>query len=796
MIGRKAELAALAAAVSADDRRPVVLLGEEGIGKTTLLRAAARMAGPGALIIDDAHLLRERPSRLPVIAAATGPMPPEALGSDVREILVPPLSDAEAAELLDQQPDAPAGWLRGQVLRICRGNPLGIVELARAAGSSTRPLAGDHMTLPAPIRRIFADRLAALPGPARRVLLYAAAAGDEERLHTILAAARADVADVARAERAELVAIAGDRLVFRHPLARVACYLGAPLEQRRHVHRDLAAVLPAGPASWHLVCAREGPQERLAVFLEEAADLAAEERRYAEAAGQLEHAALVSAGPEQAAARLARAAQLATLHGDARWCRLLWDQVGELSADPDLRGRALLGGGFAEALAEPVDTIVPRVDGLLRAGVRDRAVVLGLTAAATGDVLISGRDDLRAMLAGILAAARITAADGDIAIAVRAAAQAVIAPGGPPPETLREPGGGPEEARLLPLALIAWLRDDPTDAVSAQRHGIDLLRARAANPGRPFSYVLLLETLLDTGSWQEAAEIGAEAAATAVTGRLSVLRRAIAAQTASLRVRQGDLDAARNALIAGTASSDSRLVRCLTSRAAGELAAAEGDWDRATTNFRGLFQPDGTPLHFAWSYRVVADLAGAAANAGRRAEATAVLDRFRARTRWQTVLRGRAAALLGMDDETTTERYLAAAAGPDAAGMPYHHATARLDYAEWLRVRWRQAEARSQLSAAVETLRRIGASGRLAAAQDQLRAAGVAREPVGADGFAALTAQQQLISRLAAQGMSNREIASRLAVSPRTVGSHLYQIYPKLGVATRRQLADVIPEAA
>jgi DNA-binding NarL/FixJ family response regulator len=62
------------------------------------------------------------------------------------------------------------------------------------------------------------------------------------------------------------------------------------------------------------------------------------------------------------------------------------------------------------------------------------------------------------------------------------------------------------------------------------------------------------------------------------------------------------------------------------------------------------------------------------------------------------------------------------------------------------------------------------------------------------EGFALLTPQQQFIARLAAQGLSNRAIADRLVLSPRTVGSHLYQIFPKLGVVSRRQLPDVISE--
>ncbi|WP_262414621.1 helix-turn-helix domain-containing protein [Streptomyces sp. ST1015] len=76
----------------------------------------------------------------------------------------------------------------------------------------------------------------------------------------------------------------------------------------------------------------------------------------------------------------------------------------------------------------------------------------------------------------------------------------------------------------------------------------------------------------------------------------------------------------------------------------------------------------------------------------------------------------------------------------------------------------------------------------------ELRASGVGTAPVRSDPLASLTAQQREIVRLAAKGLRNREIAERLMVSPRTVSSHLYQVYPKLGVSSRNQLRDLVEE--
>jgi DNA-binding NarL/FixJ family response regulator len=68
----------------------------------------------------------------------------------------------------------------------------------------------------------------------------------------------------------------------------------------------------------------------------------------------------------------------------------------------------------------------------------------------------------------------------------------------------------------------------------------------------------------------------------------------------------------------------------------------------------------------------------------------------------------------------------------------------------------------------------------------------VAGAPGKRDALGELTPQQRQIVRLASDGLTNREIGDRLFLSPRTVSSHLYRSYPKLGVADRHQLRDVI----
>ncbi|MDX6419765.1 MAG: hypothetical protein QOG28_4385 [Trebonia sp.] len=102
------------------------------------------------------------------------------------------------------------------------------------------------------------------------------------------------------------------------------------------------------------------------------------------------------------------------------------------------------------------------------------------------------------------------------------------------------------------------------------------------------------------------------------------------------------------------------------------------------------------------------------------------------------------------------------------------------------------------LTEALATFRRLGARSGAQRAQAELRACGVAVPGADAerDVLGELTPQQRQIVRLASDGLTNREIGDRLFLSPRTVGSHLYRSYPKLGVADRHQLRDVITGAS
>jgi DNA-binding CsgD family transcriptional regulator len=154
-----------------------------------------------------------------------------------------------------------------------------------------------------------------------------------------------------------------------------------------------------------------------------------------------------------------------------------------------------------------------------------------------------------------------------------------------------------------------------------------------------------------------------------------------------------------------------------------------------------------------------------------------------ARTPSSEALAQRCQALASGDDPEG--HYLAALKHHDES---FEQARTQLLYGVWLRRVRRKAEARTQLRAAVGSLDRIGAMPWAEQARAELTATGVTAPRPDRTGLPRLTPQELQVVRLAARGLSNRDIAAQLFLSPRTVGYHLYKAYPKLGITSRSEL--------
>jgi DNA-binding CsgD family transcriptional regulator len=150
-----------------------------------------------------------------------------------------------------------------------------------------------------------------------------------------------------------------------------------------------------------------------------------------------------------------------------------------------------------------------------------------------------------------------------------------------------------------------------------------------------------------------------------------------------------------------------------------------------------------------------------------------------------------AAPLLAADAEA--EAHFRTALQQDLTSFAFLRARTLFSFGSWLRRHRRNAEARRPLRASIEVFDALGARLWSQRVRQELRATG---ETVGArtpDLHQRLTAQELQIAQLAADGLSNREIGERLFLSHRTVGSHLYRIFPKLGITGRAQLRDRLP---
>ncbi|BBH69229.1 transcriptional regulator [Actinoplanes sp. OR16] len=714
-----------------------------------------------------------------------------------------PLTEDAAARLLDAlsrpdrgRPDTAGGLhvparLRLDVLRRARGNPLAL-----------RLFADDAGVLPDE----FPDLVRSLPAETRWLLLHAALADDGEQIGTLTAAAGGsrDLRGWAPAERAGLVVVREGLVHFRDPLVRAACVTGRGPHDVVRAHRGLAA---ATRKTRHLAASRPGPDASVAATLEEAAGEAIDRTDYLAAADALQAAAERSGTPADAARRYARAVYAAYRSGHPGWAIELHERVMTAALDPDAAGVAAGGAAFALIqMAQPWQAFEVAVRALDREP-RDGRVVLSLVYAAATAALFSGAPAHRARLPELLE--RIGRDGGDRPdqpmmpplddVVTRAAIQVVADPAGYAGGCPEPAGTGPSGLfRLIAAGSIAFLLDESPRAATELR-AVWESSTSFDGPGTTFTpFPFLAIAMIDAGRWSEAAVLLNQAERAAGVRRIPLLKAVIPALRETLRALRHDgrrVPAARHDTMPPAPGGGS-LLDGLHQRAAGLIALAGGDHDTAYRYFRRMFDEDGEPRHYLLGPRSLPQLALAAVKSGRESEAAAVLRRCRiaagpAPGSRMTMLLAHAAGLLGDSEED----FLAAVSEPERElSWPLEYAEAQLNYGLWLRSRRRFRAARPQLLAARDTFLRLGA---LAHADQAgrglpagLRPSDEPAAPAGA--FTALTAQKQAIARMAAAGLSNREIAGRLHLSPRTIGSHLYRIYAEIGVGNRHQLRALI----
>lgn len=731
---------------------------------------------------------------------------------DYERLEIGPLSGEAANRLLDGQPGPPTGGTRVRILREAEGNPLALVELARAfAGRASEGIRaeGSRAEGPLPVgdrlERVFARHLGLLPEKTRHALLSLAAADAPDAPVASRGLPEEDDTVWTPAERAGLVRRDGAGTRFRHPLIRAAVYHAASFEERGRAHLALAGQLDEEPdrRAWHLAAATARPDEEVAAALVATAGRARRRGGHTAAALALERAAELSPHRADQARLLADAADMAVFTGRLDWVEHLADEVRMRSDDPEVTRRAALATGQLLSLG-PRHTaafaLLERIAEEEAASVRSPRLMDVLGAAAVVRYY-SGAESQRQRIEELLAAP----ADGADGGVLRAWVLAVSDPHGVGaslapalPRLVAE--AGHDAGALTALGIVAWLLDRTTLAAGIFDEAFDRWQARGPLPAglgcaAGWAY-------LEQGRWAEARSVAAEIAVVAAQGGLDHAEACAHALDATVLAVLGEAaDARRRAERALTLVDplESRSVAVFARRALGLAAVAEGDHDTAYAQFRSAFTDGGEPVHYHVSYRVVADLASAAVRRGRRQHAAELLEQ--SVRRLGTGMSPRVGALVErgralLAEPEDAERHFRAALADEAGEQwPFERAQTRLDYGEWLRRQRRIAEARPLLTAALHTFQRLGARPWIERTQGELRAAGVEASGAAPGAVTELSPQQQQIVRLAARGLTNREIGEKLFLSPRTVGSHLYRVFPKLGVTARSQLRDVVEGA-
>ncbi|NMO54868.1 AAA family ATPase [Actinoplanes sp. TBRC 11911] len=750
-----------------------------GIALLTLLSGLAA-DGPVLIVADDAQWLDR--SSLDMLAFAARRLESEPLvllvaaRTDVLDrgfpsLTLPPIEATSAARLLDEQPDPPRGPARERVLAQAAGNPLALIELAKTIAAGRR-LIDEPLPLTDRLTAAFSVRVDDLPAPTRAALVRLAVAGSV-----------ASPASLAPAERAGLIRVdaAGPR--FTHPLVRAAVFHAVPFAERAAAHLRVASTLHDQPdrRAWHLAAAALEPDERVAALLEETAAQAQRRGGVAAAARAWERAADLSPAAADRVRRLLAAAGLAQSTGQADWVNDLATRVLASTGDPGLRliARQRIGwaqvwsGRHAAALATLLAVAV------------EAAPASGWAALGVAATVAYQSGTLADRAAVLRTLDRMPSPDEHPEQLVWARACTEPLPAEDTVGSLRRIAAGPVTDAVM-VGSAAWLLEETDLSIRLLREGLDRLRAPGLRGGSGGAMSSLMWACVDGGRWDEALAVAREAREAAAAYRMEPV-------AASAELCDAFLGALRGESLDTLPPTDTEY-HSAAARAhhiAGLVAFTNGDVVGAYGKLLPLFGDDGSPLHHRVSYLAIADLAAAGVRAERTAEVRAVVSRALSRVSGTPLgprlsqIASRARALLG-----ASECYEEALADPAGETWPFERAQLRLDYGEWLRRRRRINDAKPVLAAALDTFRRLRAEPWAKRAEAELRACGVATT-TAPDVLAELTSQQREIVLLAGRGLTNAEIADRLFLSPRTVASHLYRSYPKLGVAGRHQLRDL-----
>ncbi|HET9898390.1 MAG TPA: AAA family ATPase [Streptosporangiaceae bacterium] len=781
---------------------------------------ASGRAGPTMAIIDDAHWLDEASGTVLSLVARRLSGRPGALliarrdghrmrfdASGVPELRLARLAETPARALLGSRLTGIPPATRDRLLDLAAGNPLALTELPAAWATQDT---GGRVPLTGRLRQALTSPAADLPCTTRSSLIVAAAeassppADDYLTIAELLAAASIfagrDVSldVISPAIDAGVVEVRPRGLAFRHPLLAAAISQAASLEQRRAAHAALAQVLTGQPDRqvWHEAAVALGPDADLARRIRETASRA--ERRGAArlAATALERAAEFAPAQTDRGDDLLRAAEMAFDCGDADLGQRLLNSAESLDLATGQRAwHSWLRRAYADA---------------------------GWPARGHLSMLVSMADPLTADGHALLAARSLRAGalrclwgnpDQQTRAAISAAAQRVPLPPADPAVLAALACADPVRHGALVGDAIAGQTIDAADPAAMYLTGLAATAAGFYGDSLGFLSPAIsgLRSQGRRGLLAQALACLAWAAVHLTRGRLAI---SAADEGARVARQTGQFPLAAAALLAkaavaaqcGASSDAEPLIRdaqaelvpegaalALVQFVRGRCAMTSQRYGQAAEQLRRVLDPADPACHpiiGAWG---LADLAEAASRTGESAAATAYLRELESLARITRAPSHRAHAayarpMLAGDDQA--EALCLEALDRELADWPFLRGRMLLWYGRWLRRKRRIAESRVPLRTARDSFTALGLGPLAECAQRELRASGERRQHRGAADQ--LTAQELQISRLAAEGLSNREIGQQLSISHRTVGYHLHRVFPKLGITSRSQLHAAI----
>jgi DNA-binding CsgD family transcriptional regulator/tetratricopeptide (TPR) repeat protein len=801
-----------------------------GLSRTamTTLEYLAELAAPSRLlvVVDDVQWL-DRPSRdvlmflgrrldpdVRMALAAREDVPGDvaqtALSSRWRTLALERLADRDAAEVLHEWFPELATDVRRRVLDEAAGLPLALKELPTVIGMAPTVHADPVAPLTRRLQAAFASRLAALPEITRRLVLLAAVHDNDDAAELLVAAgtmsgARPTATAWDPAVLAELIELSAGRVSFAHPLVRSATYQGAGPAALRRAHLALAeAAETADRRAWHAAASVDAPDEAVARQLEALGERAFTAGAIEIAGHAYEEAVRLSEERRPKAVRQLHAMVIAEQVGQAQHALDLLGSLDIGALDRAERVRvewlrevltdgAWTGGDRARTFAEIARRLSAEGDSR---GAADLLLSIALRCwwsnldPDTSAAVASAADDLRdtaspAAYVGITALADPTARGAHTL------------------ETLE----GLTLTDIYPDSSMLSLLGHAAAGVGDLPRSVDIFSAAIAESRRQSRITVLAQALV-SAAWSDVqigrllrAEVAAEEGIRLsretghplweATGELAL---------AMARGHRGDIRTAtaladRAERLFLTTGANPMLAQVRIAR--GVAALAEGNHAEAFAQLARVFSEHDASYHLHLRTFVVADVAEAAVRCGQHAVARGMvgdLEPLALQTHSPILRAGLLIArpLLARDEDA--EALFRVALDDGLPRWPMHRARVHLEYGSWLRRQRRVFESREPLRVAHETFAGLGAEPWAERAAQELRAAGDAPPEMQTAAWEHLTAQEYQIAMLAAQGLTNRQIGERLLLSHRTVGAHLYHIFPKLGISSRGQLSAVLAD--